>query len=312
MPEISPSDTALDSTTLAQLSPRDKPWNKHRSNADKVAAYYAGSEFENYANRVNLCSELLDFRFQAAADGLLDLKLDAVRFCRVRSCPVCQWRRSLMWKSKAHKILPQIAADYPTHRWLFLTLTLRNCPVTELRSTLTQMHDSFSRMVKLKSFPAVGWLKSTEVTRGKDGSAHPHFHCLLMVSAGYFGGRAYIKQTEWVQIWKRSLRIDYDPVVEIRAVKKGDNPAVLIPELLKYCTKESDLVADKEWFLELTRQMHNSRVVSTGGLLKKYLKELEKEPEDLIGSDDEENKIESDAHILFEWKRRDKEYKLVD
>jgi plasmid rolling circle replication initiator protein Rep len=65
-----------------------------------------------------------------------------------------------MWKSKAHKILPKIVEDYPTHRWLFLTLTVRNCAITELRFTLDLMHKSFERMSKLKSFPAVGWLKS--------------------------------------------------------------------------------------------------------------------------------------------------------
>jgi plasmid rolling circle replication initiator protein Rep len=311
MPETSLSDTALNSITLSQVSPKDKPWDKHRANADKVAAYYAGSEFESYANRVYSCSEILDFRFNAVTpDGLLDLKLDAARFCRVRSCPVCQWRRSLMWKARAHKILPQVVADYPTHRWLFVTLTIRNCQITELRSTLTQMHKSFERMTKLKSFPAVGWLKSTEVTRGKDGSAHPHFHTLLMVQSGYFG-KNYMKQTEWVQLWRRSLRIDYDPVVEVRAIKKGGNPVVLIPELLKYCTKESDLVADKEWFLELTRQMHNARVVSTGGLFKTYLKELEHEPEDLIGKNEDEELLVDDAeHLTFEWKRVDKLYRL--
>jgi hypothetical protein len=132
-----------------------------------------------------------------------------------------------------------------------------------------------------------------------------------MVSSTYFNGINYIKQSDWIQIWKKSLRIDYEPIVDVRAIKKGSNPEVLIPELLKYCTKESDLVADKEWFLEFTRQMHNSRNISTGGLLKKYLKELEQEPEDLIGDSDDE-KIEGYAHIMFEWKRRDKKYKLVD
>jgi plasmid rolling circle replication initiator protein Rep len=311
MPETSISDTALSSTTLADLSHKDKPWDGHRANADKVASYYANGEFQNYADRVHFCSELLDFRFNTTDDGLLNLKLSSARFCRVRSCPVCQWRRSLMWKSKAHKILPKIVEDYPTHRWLFLTLTVRNCAITELRFTLDLMHKSFERMSKLKSFPAVGWLKSVEVTRGKDGSAHPHFHCLLMVSSTYFNGINYIKQSDWIQIWKKSLRIDYEPIVDVRAIKKGSNPEVLIPELLKYCTKESDLVADKEWFLEFTRQMHNSRNISTGGLLKKYLKELEQEPEDLIGDSDDE-KIEGYAHIMFEWKRRDKKYKLVD
>ncbi|MDI4746156.1 protein rep, partial [Salmonella enterica subsp. enterica serovar Kentucky] len=29
--------------------------------------------------------------------------------------------------------------------------------------------------------PVQGWIRTTEVTRGRDGSAHPHFHTLMMV-----------------------------------------------------------------------------------------------------------------------------------
>jgi hypothetical protein len=46
---------------LADLSPRDKPWDKHRFNADRVEAHYRGSEFDKYAQRVHFCSELLQF-----------------------------------------------------------------------------------------------------------------------------------------------------------------------------------------------------------------------------------------------------------
>lgn len=311
MSEIAVSGTGLNSpTNLADLSERDKPWDKHRANADKVATYFVG-QFQDYANRVYYCSEFLDFVLAAAPGGLLNFKLSSARFCRVRSCPVCQWRRSLMWKSKAHKILPKVIESYPTHRWLFLTLTVRNCQIDELRLTLTLMHKSFERMIKLKLFPAVGWIKSTEVTRGSDGTAHPHFHCLLMVSAGYFSGNSYIKQENWVQMWRRSLRIDYDPIVHVTAIKKGVSPITVIPELLKYCTKESDLVADREWFLELTRQMHNARTIATGGLLKTYLRELEQEPEDLIG-DGHEDVESSDEHFMFEWNRQIHKYRLVE
>lgn len=214
-----------------------------------------------------------------------------------------------MWKAKAYKILPRVVEKYPTHRWLFVTLTLRNCKITELKETLKHMHESFKRMTKLKMFPAIGWIKSTEVTRGKDGSAHPHFHCLLMVAPGYFG-KNYIKQAEWVDMWRRSLRIDYNPVLDVQAIKKGQSPASLVPELLKYCTKESDLVADKEWFLELTRQMHKTRAIATGGVLKDYLKELEQEPDDLIGEDEQAEVDE--GHLYFGWKRKLKKYKLVE
>ena len=298
--------------SLSDLSKRDKPWNKHRANADKVTNFYAGSEFQPLSDRIYYCSELLDFKLVPDAEqGEMKLKLDAARFCRVRHCPVCQWRRSLRWKAKAYKVLPQIVAAYPTHRWLFVTLTLKNVPISKLRDTLTWMHESFKRMVKLKDFPAIGWLKSTEVTRGKDGSAHPHFHCLLLVQSSYFG-KNYLKQADWCELWRKSLRIDYQPVVDVQAVKKGSQPMSLVPELLKYCTKESDLVCDREWFLELTRQMHKLRCVATGGVLKQYLKELEQDPDDLIGKEETAEKEVDEGHLYFGWKRGDKKYRLVD
>jgi plasmid rolling circle replication initiator protein Rep len=308
-PELS---NGTDAPSLSDLSEKDKPWDKHRGNADKVANHYRGSEFQKYAQRVDICSQLLDFRLVPDADeGELKLKLSSARFCRVRTCPVCQWRRSLMWKAKAYKVLPKIVKDFPTHRWLFLTLTVKNCHITELKETLTWMNKSWQRLTQLKAWPAEGWLRSTEVTRGRDGSAHPHFHCLLMVKPGYFG-KNYIKQDEWVEMWRRSLRIDYNPVLDVQAVKKGQQPMQLVPELLKYCVKESDLVADREWFLELTRQLHKMKAVVVGGVLRQYLRELEQEPQDLIGEDEEGEGDLRLGHLYFGWKRKFKKYKLVE
>jgi plasmid rolling circle replication initiator protein Rep len=308
-PELS---NGTDEPSLSDLSEKDKPWDKHRGNADKVANHYRGSEFQKYAQRVDICSQLLDFRLVPDADeGELKLKLSSARFCRVRTCPVCQWRRSLMWKAKAYKVLPKIVKDFPTHRWLFLTLTVKNCHITELKETLTWMNKSWQRLTQLKAFPAEGWLRSTEVTRGRDGSAHPHFHCLLMVKPGYFG-KNYIKQEEWVEMWRRSLRTDYNPVLDVQALKKGQQPMQLVPELLKYCVKESDLVVDRKWFIELTRQLHKTKAVVVGGILRQYLAELEKEPDDLIGEDDEGEGGLDEGHLYFGWKRKLKKYKLVD
>ena len=216
-----------------------------------------------------------------------------------------------MWKAKAYKVLPKIVAAYPKYRWLFLTLTQKNVPIIQLRETLQHMNRSFQRLSQLKAWPAIGWLRSTEVTRGRDGQAHPHFHCLLMVPSSYFSGRDYLKQADWVEMWKKSMRLDYNPVLDVQAVKQGKQPMELIPELLKYCTKESHLVEDREWLLELTRQMHKMKCVTTGGVLKAYLKELEEDPEDLIGKDDEAEDSDK-AFLSFGWKRREKRYRMVD
>lgn len=306
---IAPLVCPTNSPALSEVSPRDKPWDKHRSNADKVAALYAGSDFQRYSDRVTFCSEFLKFGL-VPDDDALKLKLRSARFCRVRHCPVCQWRRSLMWKAKAYEVLPKIVENYPNHRWLFVTLTQKNMPIAQLRDTLQDMNKAFRRMTQRKLWPAVGWLRSTEVTRGRNGSAHPHFHCLLMVQPSYFG-KNYINQKEWVSIWKQAMQIDYSPIMDVQAVKNGDRPSSLVPELLKYCVKESDLVRDREWFLELTRQMHKLRCVATGGVLKEYLKELEEEPEDLIGEGDLPEG-QDEASVYFGWRRQEKLYRMLE
>jgi hypothetical protein len=131
-----------------------------------------------------------------------------------------------------------------------------------------------------------------------------------MVPASYFG-LDYMKQADWVDLWKKCLRVDYQPILDVRAVKQGKQPMGLVPELLKYCTKESDMVADREWFLELTRQMHKMRCVTTGGVLKAYLRELEQDPEDLIGESDEPDQVD-EGSLYFGWRRPQQKYRLVD
>ncbi len=42
-----------------------------------------------------------------------------------------------------------------------------------------------------------------------------------------------------------------------------------VAETLKYSVKPEDMANDPEWFLELTRQLHKRRFISTGGGAKK-------------------------------------------
>ncbi|MEE7589090.1 protein rep, partial [Klebsiella pneumoniae] len=114
--------------------------------------------------------------------GETRLRLREAHFCRVRHCPVCQWWRSLMWQARFSQSLPRIVADYLDARWMFLTLTVRNCAIGALGETLNRMNMAFERLKDRKEFrPVQGWICITEVTRGTDGSAHPPFRILMMV-----------------------------------------------------------------------------------------------------------------------------------
>ena len=43
---------------LSEISPEDKPWNKHRKHAGTIESYYSDSDFDKYAERMAFCSLL--------------------------------------------------------------------------------------------------------------------------------------------------------------------------------------------------------------------------------------------------------------
>lgn len=300
---------------LTDFSPEDKPWDKHRSIADIVGLSYQ-AEFEDYSLRIGQCARMLLFGSPLDAQGQRTIRLKSAHFCRVRNCPVCQWRRSLMWKARLAQALPAIKKDYPTARWLHLTLTIRNCPINDLRNTLKSMNSAWQRLSQVKKFPAIGFFKSLEVTRGADGSAHPHFHVLLMVSSSYFQGGKYINHEDWVKMWRKALRVDYDPSVRIQAIKIDKSSGKIldaVKEVAKYTVKESDLTEDVEWMIEYTKQVHKTRAISLGGILKEYLSDAEATNEELILGESTEdlNKLVA-PYYLANWDKSDTRYTVEE
>jgi plasmid rolling circle replication initiator protein Rep len=301
---------AVSKSYLTNFSPSDKPWDNHRDKADIVSSYYE-ADFENYSLQIERCAQLLLFGSRLDVQGQRTIRLKSAFFCRVRNCPVCQWRRSLMWKARLGTALPLIERDYPKAAWLHLTLTVRNCEITNLRDTIKLMNSAWKRLSELKKFPAVGFFKSLEVTRGKDGSAHPHFHILMMVSSSYFQGANYIKQDKWIEMWKKALRIDYDPGAHIKRVNTifDLDKFNTISEIAKYTVKADDLTADREWLVEYTKQIHKLRAISLGGILKQYLSEEEATNEELVlgESADELNELTA-PYYLASWDKPDRRY----
>jgi plasmid rolling circle replication initiator protein Rep len=304
-------------SALSDVSPRDKPWDVHKVQADTVARLYELShEFLGlrYAERIRECARWLEFALSPdLTTGEVRHRLHTARFCRTRYCPICQWRRSLMWCAR---FMTRVASmDFGRMRWLHLTLTVQNVPVDQLRWTLVAMNAAWHRLIQRQVWPAVGFIRTTEITKAKDGRAHPHFHALLLVPSSYFG-RKYIRQAAWVRLWREALRADYDPSVRIQAFEPktvtdpetGETRKLAPVEGLKYAVKPADLVGDgsprdAEWLAELTRQTHKLRFMATGGILKDALRE-EAENDELIHADGETNGIEEIRRLWYRWDSR--------
>lgn len=285
---------------LGELSAKDKPWDAHRREAVSITDFYEKSgNYPQYAERINNCSRWLDFHISDSC-----IKLSKAFFCRVRFCPICQWRRTMMWKARALGAIPKLLEDYPTSKWLFLTLTVKNVNISDLRESVKKMNAGFNNLRRRKDWPGLGYIKSLEVTKGNDGymRAHPHIHILIMVKASYYNSENYITQAIWRYMWAECMGLDYAPQVHIEAIK--GNVEKGIKETIKYEAKPQDFIKQGyEWLDAMTQQTKKTRRIEVGGLLKKYFKE-EDDKEDLIHeAEDSNSEGESNGALRFGWSR---------
>jgi hypothetical protein len=141
-----------------------------------------------------------------------------------------------------------------------------------------------------------------------------------MVAPAYFQGD-YLKQEQWADLWQHCLRVNYRPVVDIRAVKLAlvpdtqrvskppKNMWAAVAEILKYAVKPSDMVRDHDWFLTLSDQLYHTRAVAIGGILKRYIKE--REAETMLSEPGEEPTTEEKEWLFFGWKQSVRKYRKV-
>lgn len=304
---------------LSDYSEKDAKWDQLRGSTERVSQLlFRVGEFESWAHRIHDCTGFLRFAELASLEtGEISLKLRYAEFCHVRHCPMCQMRRSIVYRSRFLEFLSQIHSERSNARWVYLTLTVPNMPVESLREALREMNKAWDRFVKRKEFKLVlGWIRTTEVTREKKrkGYAHPHFHCLLMVPPSYFNGKNYVKQSRWLEMWRECMRDHSIESVDVRAVKGGIEKALMdAVKTFTYSVKPETLEADPEWTIEYFKQVHKLRFIASGGALKNAIKNIDSvTDEDMIYTDDNPKPEEAEKEmreIGYSWRRHELKYR---
>jgi len=239
---------------------------------------------KNKAQNMTDCGQRLQFGLYENLQTLEQKKnLEEMYTCKDRFCSFCNWRRSRKLGIQSYKVLKAIESENKV-RYIFATFTVKNCHINDLSSTIKLMNKAFDRMFKTKRIKSsiLGFMRALEYPPQKDNNEfmHPHFHCLFVVPTNYFNTNLdlYIKQNEWQIMWKKALRIDYNPSVDIRIVKaKGETDPIakVVAETIKYPLKVLDLKSMSiDLFKELVQQMNRKRALAFGGIVKEYRKKL--------------------------------------
>ena len=229
---------------------KNRDWRGRKIMSLKLADVFENLGYKkSMIERIQSCGEVLSFIRQNDDS----LKLYQAYFCKNKLCPMCNWRRSMKYSYQTSRIVDEAIKQEPKGRFLFLTLTVKNVPGEELNGTLTSLTKSFDRLFKRAKVQKniIGYLRSVEVTHNEiTGEYHPHIHVLLMVRPSFFQSKKdYINQKEWGEMWSQSLKVDYIPMVDIRAVKeKGKGLRGAILETAKYPTKPFKLEIENKRF----------------------------------------------------------------
>ena len=302
---------------------KERPWKLHKQENLQLVKIYKTAREKN----INLITDSRLFDLEHCADTLLfaenaegKKKLKSANFCRLRLCPMCQWRRSLKMFGQVQTITDKILERDKSTRFLFATFTVKNVDAENLETCINILNNKFLYLVsKNKTFaPAkklkqnlLGYLKAVEVTYNtKDKTYHPHLHVIFAVKSTFFKNSSnYVTKKEWINLWQQALGVDYKPQTDIRAIKTNTGKA--IAEVAKYPAKVAPILSlpdDEavEVLKTLTFCLHKKRFVSYGGIFKTIKQELKLQDvetdKDLINVDiEQQERFNAVTAVLFKY-----------
>ena len=292
---------------------RERTWMQHKAEGQLLAVAYDLAGDPARAARLRTCADSLAYSMDEAGK----LHLQSAAFCRVRLCPVCQWRRSLKVYGQTIEIVRYLAeqraaAGLKPFAYIMLTLTVPNVSGKELGSEITAIHKGWQRIMQRASVRAAvhGWMRGTEVTRNAEtGLYHHHIHAVLAVLPSYFTSRQYIRRDKWLQLWRDATRNQSITQVDVRRCYGSAEAAAA--EISKYTAKVSDYVRPDDvdtmqrTVEELDRALAHRRFVAWGGCMKDAHRALcmdDAEDGDLLHIGEDAEAVEQNAPMLiWDW-----------
>ena len=323
---------AGESALQGHSDPLDKFTRHRRLNQPIARALYKDSDTIDVGRRIATCADVLGVDLYEEPEQGIEARLRAMRPCNARLCPFCEWRRTRAWRRRLFNGLEAYSESGEKRVPLFLTLTVPNPPMEDLRDTLGQMNKAWHRFTSHRGFPTDMWFRRTEVTVSQSVAhqgtfAHPHFHALLLVKPSYFG-KGYIDHNTWRKRWSAAMRAPEPLIVDIRRVSgkrrrtsastigsstptDANKSAVL--EVAKYMAKGTQLLEIGSSLPEFHRQMAGVRLYGVSKGLRRFIKAGDIKSAELM--DDDEGLPDArlpDARAIARWFEDTSEYLFTD
>ncbi|WP_113622498.1 protein rep, partial [Staphylococcus aureus] len=227
--------------------------------------------------------------------------------CKNRFCPICAWRKARKDAMKIATMMEAIKVE-EKKEFLFLTLTTPNIKGDMVKSEIDRFNKAFNKLFKRRNIQRSikGYIRKLEMTYDKErfiteemynnkkrkayydsrglkvddhnpnyDTYNPHFHVLLCVDKSYFKKKElYIKQEEWLEMWREVTdmpEITQVHIQKVELIREGN----AVAEVAKYSAKDYEMSVSQDVFDVFYLALKGRQLIVYAGLLKDYAKKYE-------------------------------------
>lgn len=197
--------------------------------------------------------------------------------CKNRFCPICAWRKACKDAMKIATMMEAMKQE-ENKVFLFLTLTTPNIKGDLVKSEIDRFNKAFSKLFRRERImkSVKGYIRKLEMTYNKERDDYnPHFHVLLVVDKNYFKRKElYIKQAEWLSMWREVTdlpEITQVHIQKVELIREGN----AVAEVAKYSAKDYEMASSQEVFDVFYEGLKGRQLIVYGGLCKEYAKKYE-------------------------------------
>lgn len=192
--------------------------------------------------------------------------------------------------------------------FLFLTLTTPNIKADMVKGEIDRFNKAFKKLFDRRNIQRSikGYIRKLEMTYDKErfiteemynnkkrkayydsrglkvddhnpnyDTYNPHFHVLLCVDKSYFKKKElYIKQEEWLEMWREVTdmpEITQVHIQKVELIREGN----AVAEVAKYSAKDYEMSVSQDVFDVFYLALKGRQLIVYAGLLKDYAKKYE-------------------------------------
>ena len=262
--------------------------------ADKIIKLFNSSndpKYIDFGRRMSNCCSNMVFGKEL---GTGRSKLLRYNHCNVTSCPICELMRTRRYMAEANAIEVLLRKRYSDSSYYFLTLTVMECDIADLKITIKCINEALKKLFKKSKdgellIEKEGYIRFLHVTRNEYNKAAPHLHVILHVKSG-----AGFSRPELNQAWQECLGYANNyPNIDIKPISSETALSIVVrycsTQLNKHHRLEHVEVPEAQdqseskvwsllkpgssnnWFLQYQTQTFKMKFITRGGSFKNLL-----------------------------------------